>query len=64
LLDLGLPKRDGLEVLRRLRRDGIRIPVLVITAMDTIEDRIQGLDLGADVIKNVRGAGWLVERPR
>jgi two-component system, OmpR family, response regulator len=48
LLDLGLPKRDGLEVLRRLRRDGSRIPVLVITARDTIEDRIQGLDLGAD----------------
>ena len=48
LLDLGLPKRDGLEVLRRLRRDGSRIPVLVITARDAIEDRIQGLDLGAD----------------
>jgi len=48
LLDLGLPKRDGLEVLQRLRRDGSRIPVLVITARDEIEDRIQGLDLGAD----------------
>jgi len=48
LLDLGLPKRDGLEVLRRLRRDGSRIPVIVITARDAIEDRVQGLDLGAD----------------
>lgn len=48
LLDLGLPKRDGLEVLRRLRRAGNRIPVLVITARDGVEDRINGLDAGAD----------------
>jgi two-component system OmpR family response regulator len=48
LLDLGLPGRDGLEVLRRLRRGGSRIPVVVITARDAVEDRIQGLDLGAD----------------
>ncbi len=48
LLDLGLPKRDGLEVLRRLRRAGNAIPVIVITARDGVEDRIQGLDLGAD----------------
>jgi two-component system OmpR family response regulator len=48
LLDLGLPGRDGLDVLRRLRRGGSRIPVVVITARDAVQDRIQGLDLGAD----------------
>jgi two-component system OmpR family response regulator len=48
LLDLGLPKRDGLEVLRRLRSAGNRIPVLVITARDDVEDRVNGLDAGAD----------------
>lgn len=48
LLDLRLPRRDGLDVLRRLRRGGSRIPVIVITARDAVEDRVQGLDLGAD----------------
>ena len=48
LLDLGLPKRNGLEVLRRLRQGESRIPVIVITARDAVEDRIEGLDLGAD----------------
>jgi len=48
LLDLGLPKRDGLSVLRRLRQGGSRIPVIIITARDAVEDRIAGLDLGAD----------------
>jgi len=48
LLDLGLPKCDGLEVLRRLRRVGNGIPVIVITARDGVEDRIKGLDVGAD----------------
>ena len=48
LLDLGLPQRDGLEVLRRLRDKGNAIPVIVITARDGVEDRIHGLDLGAD----------------
>jgi two-component system, OmpR family, response regulator len=48
LLDLGLPKRDGLEVLRRLRRAGNAIPVVVITARDGVDDRILGLDIGAD----------------
>lgn len=48
LLDLGLPKRDGLEVLRRLRQAGNAIPVIVITARDGVEDRIRGLDFGAD----------------
>ena len=48
LLDLGLPKRDGLEVLRRLRQAGNAVPVLVITARDGVDDRIKGLDFGAD----------------
>jgi two-component system, OmpR family, response regulator len=48
LLDLGLPGRDGLEVLRRLRGQGHGLPVIVITARDAVEDRIKGLDLGAD----------------
>lgn len=48
LLDLGLPKRDGLEVLRRLRQVGNTLPVIVITARDGIDDRIKGLDFGAD----------------
>ncbi|MCK6574955.1 winged helix-turn-helix domain-containing protein [Myxococcota bacterium] len=48
VLDLGLPKRDGLEVLRSLRRRSLALPVLILTARDTIEDRIRGLDAGAD----------------
>lgn len=48
LLDLGLPKRDGLEVLRRLRQSGHTVPVIVITAHDGVEDRVKGLDYGAD----------------
>ena len=48
LLDLGLPKKDGLDVLKGLRRRGERIPVLVITARDSVSNRIEGLDLGAD----------------
>jgi DNA-binding response OmpR family regulator len=48
LLDLGLPRKDGLEVLRSLRARKESIPVLVITARDTVKDRIAGLDSGAD----------------
>lgn len=48
ILDLGLPKLDGLEVLRRLRRRGSKMPVLVLTARDALDDRVKGLDLGAD----------------
>lgn len=48
ILDLGLPRLDGFEVLRRLRRRGSRTPVLVLTARDAVEDRVKGLDLGAD----------------
>ena len=48
LLDLGLPKKDGLDVLRTLRRQGNRMPVLILTARDSVADRITGLDSGAD----------------
>ena len=48
LLDLGLPKADGREVLRRLRALGRRLPVIIVTARDGVDDRIDGLDLGAD----------------
>jgi DNA-binding response OmpR family regulator len=48
LLDLGLPKLDGIEVLRKARAQGDRTPVLVLTARDGVDDRILGLDVGAD----------------
>jgi len=48
ILDIGLPGIDGFEVLRRLRADGERAPVLVLTARDALDDRVRGLDLGAD----------------
>lgn len=48
LLDLGLPKLDGFEVLRRLRSRRSSLPVLIVTARDSLDDRIKGLDLGAD----------------
>jgi two-component system OmpR family response regulator/two-component system response regulator QseB len=55
ILDLGLPRVTGLEVLRRLRERGDRTPVLVLTARDAVEERIRGLDTGADdyVVKPV-----------
>jgi two-component system response regulator QseB len=48
VLDLGLPRKDGFEVLKALRRARIEVPVLVITARDAVADRIAGLDHGAD----------------
>ncbi len=48
LLDLGLPGRDGLHILTTLRGKGIKTPVLVLTARDTLQDRVAGLDSGAD----------------
>jgi DNA-binding response OmpR family regulator len=48
ILDLMLPRRDGLEVLGTLRSRGIQTPVLILTARDTIDDRVHGLDRGAD----------------
>src|SRR5213594_3294628 len=48
VLDLMLPHRDGIEVLTTLRKRGLQTPVLILTAKDTVDDRVQGLDLGAD----------------
>lgn len=48
LLDLGLPHQDGFAVLRQLRQQGSSLPLLIVTARDAVEDRIGGLDLGAD----------------
>lgn len=48
VLDLGLPKRDGLSVLKELRQRGSQMPVLILTARDSREDKISGLDHGAD----------------
>ena len=48
ILDLGLPKMLGLEVLRRARARGNQTPILILTAGDSVEQRVQGLDLGAD----------------
>ena len=48
ILDIMMPKRDGLDVLAELRRNGCRTPVLLLTAKTQVEDRIRGLDTGAD----------------
>jgi two-component system OmpR family response regulator len=48
ILDIGLPKRSGLEVLKRLRARDSRLPVLILTALDGVNDRVRGLDAGAD----------------
>jgi len=48
ILDLMLPRRDGIDVCRTLRQDGVRSPILMLTAKDAIEDRVRGLDSGAD----------------
>jgi two-component system copper resistance phosphate regulon response regulator CusR len=48
VLDLMLPQRDGLEVLTTLRKRGLQTPVLILTAKDTVDDRVHGLDVGAD----------------
>lgn len=48
VLDIMMPKLSGLEVLRRLRREGNQVPVLLLTARDSIQDRVEGLDAGAD----------------
>lgn len=48
LLDLGLPRKDGLSILRGWRTRGVTVPVLIITARDAVSDRVAGLDAGAD----------------
>lgn len=55
VLDLGLPRLEGLALLRRLREGGNKVPVVIVTARDAVEDRVAGLDSGADdyVVKPV-----------
>src|SRR5512145_1459270 len=48
VLDLGLPQKDGLQVLAEARAAGMALPVLVLTARDAVPDRVRGLDAGAD----------------
>lgn len=48
LLDLGLPRREGLQILQGLRRRGATLPVVILTARDAVTDRVSGLDAGAD----------------
>jgi DNA-binding response OmpR family regulator len=48
VVDIGLPGVDGLELTRRLRREGHALPILILTARDSLEDRVDGLELGAD----------------
>lgn len=48
ILDVGLPRMSGFEVLRKLRARGTKTPVLILTAADSVEDKVKGLDLGAD----------------
>jgi two-component system response regulator TctD len=48
ILDIGLPGIDGIETLRRVRALGLRLPVLMLTARDTLEERVHGLEVGAD----------------
>jgi len=48
ILDIGLPRMNGLEVLKKARSQGIKIPVLILTARDAVSDRVKGLDAGAD----------------
>ncbi len=48
ILDIGLPDRSGFEVAQQLRRDGSAVPILMLTARDSIDDRVRGLDSGAD----------------
>jgi CheY-like chemotaxis protein len=60
ILDLGLPDRDGIDVLRELRKGDTRTPILILTARDGIDDRVAGLDSGADdyVLKPFAMKSW------
>ena len=48
IIDIGLPKMDGLSLTRSIRKSGLTMPVLILTARDALQDRVQGLDMGAD----------------
>ncbi len=54
VLDIMLPGRCGIEILSTMRKQGLKIPVLIVTAKDAIDDRVHGLDAGAS------GRGWLL----
>jgi two-component system OmpR family response regulator/two-component system response regulator QseB len=64
VLDLGLPRKDGMDVLASVRRAGLMLPVLVLTARDAVPDRIRGLDIGADdyVVGHAKGRqpAWML----
>ena len=70
ILDLGLPRMDGIDVLRSVRSAGVKLPILVLTARDAVPDRVHGLDIGADdyVVKPIDlhelGAGHRVHAGR
>ncbi len=65
VLDLGVPRRDGLQVLRALRARRQRMPVLIVTARDSVQQRIEGLDAGADdYLLKPFDAGELLARVR
>ena len=48
IIDIGLPKMDGLALTKSIRKNGVSMPILILTARDALQDRVQGLDLGAD----------------
>lgn len=48
IIDIGLPRSDGLELTRQMRHSGYTLPVMILTARDALQDRVQGLDMGAD----------------
>ena len=63
ILDLGLPRLHGLDVLRKLRARGSALPVLILTAADSVEQRVKGLDLGADDTDAAHRRAFARDRP-
>src|SRR5438270_607391 len=65
ILDVLMPRVDGLQVCRRIRQAGNRIPVLMLTARDAVENRVAGLEAGARprLIQTVRGVGFALREP-
>ena len=59
ILDLGLPKKDGMAILSSLRALGNSMPVLIASARDTVKDRIEGLDAGADDVESDEDGHWI-----
>src|SRR5439155_1551279 len=54
IVDIMLPKKDGWQVVTELRREGVRTPILFLTARDSVRDRVKGLELGADAVRPLR----------